>query len=121
MRNRREHYELALDTLADIGPGAKAAVPELVDVARTRPGFGHGRLRATLALAAIAPAHSELPAFVAACLADPNSNVIELACLHVGGWSKVHPTIRRALRRATKHPDGRVRAAAEEALKRLDG
>ena len=119
VRERRERYELALDVLADIGPAAKAALPDVLTIAQTRPGYGHGRLRATLALASIQPGHPELEGFIVACLDDANTNVIELMCLHVGSRERVSSRIRRALMNASKHPEPRVQRAAKEALGRL--
>lgn len=120
VRERREHYELALDTLRSIGPAAKAAVPDLVEIARKRPGFGHGRLRATMALAAIQPGHPELPGFVAACFSDPSDNVVELALLNLAGWSRPSPEVLAALRNASKHKNKHIRDAARRMLGRLE-
>jgi hypothetical protein len=94
-------------------------VPEVVDIARRRPGFGHGRLRATMALASIEPDHPELPGFVAKCFTDPSDNVVELALLNLAGGSKPTPEVLAALRTASKHENKHIRDAARRMLARL--
>ena len=119
IREKRLHYELALDAIGSIGPAAKPAVPDLVAIARARAGFGHGRLRATLALRAIEPTHPELVDFFVGCLTDANSNVIALALLHVPRWRPVDPRIREAVRKATHHKEAAIRRDAVRMLEQI--
>jgi HEAT repeat protein len=84
IERKGKFHEDAIRVLGSIGPAAReVSLPVVLHFARTRPGYGHGRLAAVRALARIQPDHPEMPGFLVALCTDPNDNVVEHSLLWV--------------------------------------
>ncbi len=109
--------EEAIDHLADLGPQAKAAVPQLIEALKAKePGV---RWRSARALAAIGPAAGEAAAPLAGLLKDADHHVRSHAAYALGKIGPAGKKYVSELAALIVDPDPRVRRAAIGALDRI--
>lgn len=109
--------EDAIDDLADLGPKAKTAVPQLIEALKAKePGV---RWRAARALAAIGPAAADAAAPLAAALDDPDRHVRSHAAYGLGALGAAGQKYVPALVARITDEDSHVRRAAIRAVDQI--
>ncbi|HEX4142021.1 MAG TPA: HEAT repeat domain-containing protein [Pirellulales bacterium] len=109
--------EDAIDDLTDLGPKAKAAVPQLTELLKAKePGV---RWRSARALGAIGPGAADATAALAAALDDPDHHVRSHAAYALGTIGPASQKYVKALVARITDEDPHVRRAAIRAIDRL--
>ncbi len=106
---------LAAAILADIGPPARAAVPALIEIARTDKNSA-AKVEAFMAMGTIGHAEAGAPVATAA-LADPNEKVVIAACFALAQMGPAARDAAPTLRKLAESHDDAIREEAGKALK----